>query len=78
MPETARVLGKAALTKTVVLFGAAIPFAKPRSDALFNLGFALSAVQHLPQGVYVAMNGKIFPWNNVRKNRTTGFFETMQ
>ena len=76
MPETARVLGGAGLPKTVVLFGAAIPYVKPASDALFNLGFALSAVQHLPPGVHVAMNGNIFPWNNVRKNRATGFFET--
>ena len=76
MPETARVLGAAGLPKTVVLFGAAIPYVKPASDALFNLGFALAAVQQLPPGVYVAMNGKIFPWNNVRKNRATGFFET--
>lgn len=76
MPETARALGSAAIAKTVVLFGAAVPFIKPPSDALFNLGFALSAVQHLPHGVSVAMNGKIFAWNNVRKNRATGFFET--
>lgn len=76
MPETARALGLAGIAKTIVLFGAAIPFTKPPSDALFNLGFGLAAVQYLPPGVYVAMNGKFFPWNNVRKNRATGFFET--
>lgn len=77
MPETARTLGAGVLAKTIVLFGAAIPYVKPPSDALFNLGFALSAVQHLPHGVYIAMNGRIFLWNNVRKNRATGFFETI-
>lgn len=78
MPETARVLGAADLPKSIVLFGAAIPYVKPKSDALFNLGFALASVQHLPRGVYIAMNGIIFPWNNVRKNRNTGFFEAIQ
>ena len=77
MPETARALGAAGIVKTIVLFGAAVPFIKPASDAVFNLGFALAAVQHLPTGVYVAMNGRIFPSNNVRKNRDTGFFEAI-
>ena len=77
MAETARTLGTAGIAKTIVLFGAAVPFIKPASDAVFNLGFALAAVQQLPAGVYVAMNGRIFLWNNVRKNRETGFFETL-
>ena len=78
MAETARTLGAAGISKTIVLFGAAVPFIKPASDAGFNLGFALAAVQYLPAGVYVAMNGRFFPWNNVRKNRETGFFEKLQ
>ena len=74
-PLTAKYLGKNNIGKTIVLVGSAIPANKEKSDALFNLGFALAAVQLLPKGVYVAMNGKIFPWNNVMKNLKTGFFE---
>jgi len=77
MAETARALGASGIAKTIVLFGAAVPFIKTHSDALFNLGFALASVPHLPAGVYVAMNGRIFRWDNVRKNRETGFFETL-
>lgn len=75
MTETARVLGSAGLEKTVVLTGAMIPYTVVGSDALFNLGFALSAVQLLDPGVYIAMNGRIFTWDNVRKNRERGEFE---
>lgn len=75
MPLTAEFLGKAKLDKTVVLVGSAVPSKKNNSDAKFNLGFAFAAVQMLPNGVYVAMNGKIFSWKNVRKNLKTGFFE---
>ncbi|MBI2576253.1 asparaginase [Candidatus Woesearchaeota archaeon] len=75
MPTTAQFLGRNKLPKTIVLAGSAIPGNKPNSDALFNLGFAFGAVQVLPPGVYVAMNGKIFLWNNVKKNLDTGFFE---
>jgi L-asparaginase len=63
------------MDKTVVLTGAMVPYAFGSSDGLFNLGSALSFVQVLPPGVYVAMNGRHFPWNGVRKNRDTGFFE---
>ncbi len=74
--QTARALADAALdTKTIVLFGALVPYAFGSSDGLFNLGSALSFVQVLPPGVYIAMNGQHFPWNDVRKNTTTGFFE---
>ena len=55
-----------------------IPYAFGSSDGMFNLGSALSFVQVLPPGVYVAMNGKYFPWNKVRKNRQTGVFETQE
>ena len=77
MEETARVLGAAGLPKTIVLTGAMIPYAFGSSDGLFNLGSALSFVQVLPHGVYVAMNGTFFPWNDVRKNRGLGVFETL-
>ena len=77
MPETAKVLGENIKDKTIVLFGAMIPYAFGRSDALFNFGCAVSAVQILPKGVYITMNGKIFPYNNVRKNKEIGEFENL-
>jgi L-asparaginase len=75
MEETARVLGEASIPKTIVLTGAMIPFKFGSSDGLFNLGSALAFAQSLPHGVYVAMNGRYFSWNNVQKNRKTGEFE---
>jgi L-asparaginase len=54
-----------------------IPYAFGASDALFNLGFAFSAVQALQQGVYITMNGKIFTWDNVRKNKESSEFEEL-
>ncbi|ARQ45145.1 Glutaminase-asparaginase [Oxalobacter formigenes] len=77
MQDTAAVLGKAALEKTIVLTGAMIPYEFDRSDAFFNLGFAVSAVQLLPTGVYILMNGQIFKWNKVTKNRPIGVFEAV-
>jgi L-asparaginase len=77
MVETARALATA-LTgsgKTIVLTGAMVPYAFGSSDGLFNLGSALSFVQVLPAGVYIAMNGRCFEWNRVRKNRESGVFE---
>jgi L-asparaginase len=77
MVQTARALAEAGLDeKTIVLTGAMVPYAFGSSDGLFNLGSALSFVQVLPPGVYVAMNGQHFPWNAVRKNTATGSFET--
>ncbi len=75
MVETTRILGKNVRGKTIVLVGAMIPYAFGASDALFNLGCAFSAVQVLPQGVYITMNGEIFTWDNVRKNKESGEFE---
>jgi L-asparaginase len=63
--------------KTIVLTGAMVPYAFGSSDGLFNLGSALSFVQVLPPGVYVAMNGRHFRWDQVRKNRDTGVFEPL-
>src|SRR5207249_6493809 len=77
MVETARALAAAPSSagKTIVLTGAMIPYAFGSSDGLFNLGSALSFVQALASGVYIAMNGRCFPWDRVRKNRETGVFE---
>ena len=69
MEQTAAVLGPALAGKTIVLTGAMVPYQFGSSDGMFNLGTALAFVQVLPPGVYVAMNGKFFPWNTVRKNR---------
>ncbi len=74
MRETAHVLGKARLDKTIVLTGAMIPYEIANSDAFFNFGFACGIAQTLAAGVYIAMNGQIFNWDNVRKNRDQGVF----
>ena len=75
MDATAEVLGKAALSHTIVLTGAMVPQRVLQSDAQFNLGFAIAAASMLPSGVYVAMNAQVFHWNDVKKNRTIGKFE---
>jgi L-asparaginase len=75
MVETAKVLAAGLTGKTVVLTGAMVPYAFGSSDGLFNLGSALSFVQVLPAGVYIAMNGRCFPSDRVRKNRALGVFE---
>jgi L-asparaginase len=75
MVETAAVLAGRVTGKTVVLTGAMVPYAFGSSDGLFNLGSALSFAQVLPPGVYLAMNGRPFRWDRVRKNRETGVFE---
>jgi L-asparaginase len=75
MPETAAVLGPKVKDKTVVLTGAMVPYKFGSSDGMFNLGSALSFAQVLPPGVYLAMNGRYFNWDNVRKNKAKGEFE---
>jgi len=78
MVRTAQALAGAGLgRKTVVLTGAMVPYAFGSSDGLFNLGSALSFVQVLPPGVYVAMNGQHFHWDAVRKNTASGCFEAI-
>ena len=77
MVETARAIADGVTDKTVVLTGAMVPYAFGSSDGLFNLGSALSFAQSLPVGVYIAMNGKSFPWDDVRKNRDAGVFERL-
>ena len=75
MVETAAVLAAGTTGKSIVLTGAMVPWAFGSSDGLFNLGSALSFVQLLRPGVYVAMNGRCFPWDGVRKDRGQGIFE---
>jgi L-asparaginase len=78
MVETARALAAGDLArKTIVLTGAMVPYAFGSSDGLFNLGSALSFAQVLPPGVYLAMNGRHFRWDAVRKNRKSGTFESI-
>jgi L-asparaginase len=74
MRETAEVLGAGMTDKTVVFTGAMIPYEIANSDALFNFGFACGIAQTLPPGVYVAMNGQVFAWDNVTKDRAAGVF----
>jgi L-asparaginase len=78
MAETAQMLAAKVKNKTVVLTGAMIPIKFGSSDGLFNLGSALAFAQTLPAGVYVAMNGRYFHWDNVRKNKETGVFEEVK
>src|SRR5258706_1485269 len=77
MVDTAAALARAVPGETIVLTGAMIPYAFGSSDGLFNLGSALSLVQVLSPGIYIAMNGRHFEWNKVRKNRETGVFEAV-
>jgi L-asparaginase len=78
MVDTAKKLAEMAIDKTIVITGAMIPYKFGSSDGLFNLGSALAFVQTLPVGVYVAMNGRWFNWDNVWKNRKTGEFEEVK
>ena len=75
MSDTARLLAQKVKLKTIILTGAMIPIKFGSSDGLFNLGSALAFAQALAPGVYVAMNGRYFTWDNVRKNKQTGIFE---
>jgi L-asparaginase len=77
MTVTAAVLAEKVPAKTIVLTGALIPYKFGSTDGFFNLGCALGLVQTLPPGVYIAMNGRYFNWDNVRKNRQTGLFEEL-
>ena len=77
MEITARLLGENLTDKTIILTGAMIPYAFGSSDGLFNLGSALAFAQSLPSGVYIAMNGRCFRWDNVRKNKDAGVFEEL-
>lgn len=80
MVATASALAQAQIDhKTIILTGAMIPYAFGNSsDGFFNLGAALAFVQTLTPGVYIAMNGRYFNWNKVRKDMETGFFEEIK
>ncbi len=73
--ETAKILANSITDKTIILTGAMIPYTFGSSDGLFNLGSAIAFVQTLPVGVFIAMNGRYFKWDNVRKNKKIGEFE---
>ncbi|TNE42040.1 MAG: asparaginase [Sphingomonadales bacterium] len=73
MTETARVLGDAG-GKTVVFVGALSPARFAESDAPFNLGMAFATAQVAPPGVYITMNGTVFPASSVVKDRARGAF----
>ena len=75
MTKTADILGQKNLTKTIVITGAMIPYKFGTSDGLFNIASALAYVQTLPYGVYIAMNGRVFEFDKVLKNKETGVFE---
>ncbi len=77
MTQTADYLAKHIQHKTIVLTGAMIPYKFGSSDGMFNLGSALAFVQFLPPGIYISMNGKIFPAGQVRKNLVRGEFESI-
>jgi L-asparaginase len=75
MVESAKAIAGSMLdNKVVVLFGAMVPYQFKQSDALFNFGCALTAVQILPAGVYITMNGQVFDYREVEKNRAIGEF----
>jgi L-asparaginase len=79
MVETATYLARAGIKgKTIVFVGAMVPYAfGTSSDGFFNLGSALAFAQSCAPGVYIAMNGRCFQWNEVKKNKKTGFFEPL-
>ncbi len=78
MVKTAQNIADKNLSKTIIITGAMIPYAFGNSsDGFFNLGAAMAFVQTLPHGVYIAMNGQYYNWDNVRKNTNTGYFERL-
>lgn len=77
MTETAKRL-QGITGKTIVLTGALEPAISKYTDATFNIGAAVAAVQCLPHGIYITMNGRVFPAMQVRKNRQLRRFEEIQ
>ncbi|MBC8416086.1 MAG: asparaginase [Candidatus Cloacimonetes bacterium] len=78
MVDTARIIAEIVKNKTIVMTGAMVPYTFGSSDGLFNLGSAIAFVQTLPPGIYIAMNGRYFPWDNVRKNKEICEFEEIK
>lgn len=77
MVDTAKHLALTNKDKTIVLVGAMVPYRINQSDALFNLGSAMIAVQLLTAGIYITMNGKVFAWDNVVKDKQLGEFKVL-
>lgn len=77
MAHTARLIAEKVKNKTIILTGAMIPYVFGTSDGLFNLGSSLAFVQSLKPNVYISMNGQYFPWDNVKKNKEGGYFESL-
>ena len=77
MVDTAKALQAAVQGKTIVLTGALEPALFKTSDAMFNIGCAIAAVQTLPPGAYITMNGRVFESNNVVKNVERSRFVTL-
>lgn len=77
MVDTAHIIAEQIKDKIIIIVGAMIPYKFGSSDGLFNLGAALAYAQTLPKGVYITMNGQYFTYDNCRKNRQSGFFETL-
>lgn len=73
--ETSQILATGINNKTIVLLGAMVPYQFKNSDALFNLGCAITAAQTLKHGIYITMNGKILNHDKVIKNKIVGEFE---
>jgi L-asparaginase len=79
MTITGEYIAKANLNKTIVITGAMIPYSLGfSSDGMFNLGTSVAFAQSLPSGVYISMNGQYFEWNEVKKNKSTGYFERIE
>jgi L-asparaginase len=77
MADTARYIAKEIPGKTIIITGAMVPYKFGSSDGFFNLGSAMAFVQTLAKGVYIAMNGRYFNAENVRKNKENGVFEEL-
>ncbi|OQK16822.1 asparaginase [Methyloprofundus sedimenti] len=77
MVATAKHLAESIKDKTIVLVGAMVPYTIKQSDTLFNLGCAITAVQLMPAGVYITMNGKVFDWDKVVKDKQHGEFKVI-
>jgi L-asparaginase len=78
MVRTGQALADVAGERRIVLTGALQPAAFAGSDAIFNIGCAIGALQCLPPGVFIAMNGRVFTIDNVVKNREKNCFETLR
>ena len=77
MVETAKLLQNEVTGKTIILVGSLTPARFRETDAESNIGVAVGAVQSLPHGIYVAMNGVVFDPSKVRKNRAENRFEPL-